>query len=305
MQFIPVMKFRTLIPAFLILILILTACEKNVTVEVPKADEQIVIEGYIETGTNPFVILTRTLPFFGSINTSTSSLLENTITGALVTINNGTVVDTLTQLAGTDYGIYTTTRMVGEIGKNYSLTVSVNGKVLSATTSIPNPVQLDSVWWKADGQRDSLGFAWAHLTDPDTLGNCYRWFARRMNRYTYGENAGKQKDSTFIAPQGSAFEDKFFNNRSFDFNAIRGQFLNSQKDDDQDIERIYFKRGDTIVVKFCSIDRAHFEFWRTEESQVGSNGNQFGSPAPITSNINGGLGIWGGYATTFDTIIAQ
>ena len=87
--------------------------------------------------------------------------------------------------------------------------------------------------------------------------------------------------------------------------AKRGQFLNSQKEDDQNEESIFFKRGDTIVLKFCSIDRSHFEFWRTEETQVGNNGNPFGSPAPITSNIEGGLGIWGGYATTFDTIIAR
>ena len=283
----------------------LIGCEKNVTVEIPKADEQIVVEGYIETGQYPFVILSKTLPFFGSINTSTTSLLANTVTGALITLNDGTTIDTLNQLAGIDYGIYSTVRMRGEVGKTYSLTISVNGKTLKAVTSIPNPVVLDSVWWKVDGQRDSLGFAWAHLTDPDTLGNCYRWFAQRINHYTYGDDIGKIKDSTFIAPQGSVFEDKFFNARSFDINAIRGQFLNSQKEDDQNEERIFFKRGDTIVLKFCSIDRSHFEFWRTEETQVGNNGNPFGSPAPITSNIEGGLGIWGGYATTFDTIVAQ
>ena len=283
----------------------LIGCEKNVTVEIPKADEQIVVEGYIETGQYPFVILSKTLPFFGSINTSTTSLLANTVTGALITLNDGTTIDTLNQLAGIDYGIYSTSRMRGEVGKTYSLTISVNGKTLKAVTSIPNPVVLDSVWWKVDGQRDSLGFAWAHLSDPDTLGNCYRWFAQRINHYTYGDDIGKIKDSTFIAPQGSVFEDKFFNARSFDINAIRGQFLNSQKEDDQNEERIFFKRGDTIVLKFCSIDRSHFEFWRTEETQVGNNGNPFGSPAPITSNIEGGLGIWGGYATTFDTIIAR
>ena len=57
--------------------------------------------------------------------------------------------------------------------------------------------------------------------------------------------------------------------------------------------------------KFSAIDRSHFQFWRSEETQVGNNGNPFGSPAPVTGNINGGLGIWGGYSTTFDTIIAR
>ena len=85
----------------------------------------------------------------------------------------------------------------------------------------------------------------------------------------------------------------------------RGSFDFSTKDDDQNDERFYFKRGDTILVKYCSIDKATFEFVRTEESQVQSNGNPFGSPAPITSNIHGGLGIWAGYAAVYDTIFAR
>jgi len=113
------------------------------------------------------------------------------------------------------------------------------------------------------------------------------------------------KDSIFVTPRGSVLEDKFFNGKSFDFGYNRGSVPNSSKDDDNNDERNFFKRGDTIVVKFCSIDRAHFLFWRTEEMQVGNNGNPFGSPAPITSNIEGGLGIWGGYAVTLDTVIAH
>lgn len=290
---------------FLLLAAVLSSCEKNVTVDIPKAEEMVVVEGYIETGVYPYVILSRTLPFFGTINTSTGSLLENTITGALVTVDDGTFVDTLRQVAGFSVGIYTTSFLRGEVGKTYRLRVEVEGKVITSVTTLPNPVHLDSVWWKVDGQRDSLGFAWAHLTDPDTMGNCYRWFAQRINHFTYGPDIGKIKDSTFIAPQGSANEDKFFNGRSFDINAIRGHFQNSTREEDTGMESIFFKRGDTIVVKFCSIDRAHFEFWRTEENQVASNGNPFGSPAPITSNIVGGLGIWGGYSTTFDTIYAR
>jgi hypothetical protein len=106
-------------------------------------------------------------------------------------------------------------------------------------------------------------------------------------------------------PPGASFEDKFINAKSFDFSYGRGQFRFSDKEDDENDERFYFKRGDTIVVKFCAIDRQTFEFWRTEKTQVGNNGNPFGSPAPITSNIVGGLGIWAGYSFTLDTVIAQ
>jgi len=284
-------------------VILLNSCEKNITVEVPSAETEIVVEGYIEAGQNPYVLLSNSLPFFGTISTNFLDQLESTIQGATVTINNGSVTDTLQQFPG--LGLYFSQNMVGEAGKTYSLKVVSNGKTLTATTYIPFPVHLDSVWFKVDGNRDSLGYAWAHLTDPDTLGNYYRWFAQRINHYTYGDDLGKMKDTIFIAPRGSVFEDKFINARSFDFAYNRGKYPNSDKEDDNNDERGFFKFGDTIVVKFCTIDRSHFEFWRTEETQVGNNGNPFGSPAPVLSNITGGLGIWGGYNATYDTIIAH
>jgi hypothetical protein len=153
-----------------------------------------------------------------------------------------------------------------------------------------------------DGQKDSLGFIWAHLTDPDTIGNCYRWFAQRINHYP-GTN--EMKDPYFIAPIGSTTEDKFFNGKSFDFGYNRGNLPNSDKDDDNNDERFYFKRGDTVVVRFTTIDRANFEFWRNQETQVSNNGNPFSNPQPIKSNINGGLGVWGAYGVSYDTVIAK
>jgi len=281
--------------------MLLASCEKNVTVDIPQSDPKIVVEGYIENGKNPYVILSHTLPFFGTINYE--SVLQNGIRNALVTIDNGTTIDTLRDVL--DTGVYFGLNMVGEMGKHYALRVVTDGHVLTATTFIPPLIPLDSIWFKVDGNRDSLGYVWAHLTDPDTLGNCYRWFARRINRYTYGDLQGEVKYHDFVAPRGSVIEDKFFNGKSFDFGYNRGSIPNSTKDDDNNDERNFFKRGDTIVVRFCTIDRAHFEFWRTEEMQTGNNGNPFGSPAPVTSNIDGGLGIWGGYGAAYDTIIAH
>lgn len=283
-----------------ILLTVLSACEKNVTVDIPKADEQLVVEGYIENGQPALLVLSRTLPFFGSVNVN--NVVQNTVQGARVIVTDGTTIDTLRQLPG--IGVYYST-LLGEVGKTYSLLVEAEGKTVTAVTRIPGQLALDSTWWKVDGERDSLGFVWARMSEPDTLGNCYRWFARRINQYTFGEEIGRTKDSIFIAPLGSVFEDKFINGRTFDFSFPRGSVANSEKEDDLNEERFFFKRGDTIVVKFTTIDRDHFEFWRTAETQIQNNGNPFGSPAPITSNIRGGLGIWGGYAATFDTVIAR
>ena len=223
---------------FLILLFI-TSCEKNVTVEIPKATEEIVVEGVIETDKVAIVFLSHTLPFFGQINTS--DILLNSIVGATVIVEDGSMADTLVQISPL-YGIYIGSKIHGTPDNKYKLTVIAEGKTLYAFTSIPQPVKLDSVWWKPNGNHDSLGYAWAHLSDPDTIGNCYRWYAQRINRYTFGEDIGKIKDSTFIPPPGSVFEDKFINTKSFDLSFPRGKFQFSNKKDDLNIEEFYLTR---------------------------------------------------------------
>ena len=56
--------------------------------------------------------------------------------------------------------------------------------------------------------------------------------------------------------------------------------------------------GDSVLIKWTTIDEAHFDFWNTLEF---SNANQgpFSSYTRLQSNINGGLGIWGGYSVSY------
>ncbi|MFN8165256.1 MAG: DUF4249 family protein [Bacteroidia bacterium] len=127
---------------------------------------------------------------------STNNILSNSVLGATVVVSDGTITDTLQQIPG--YGVYVGTTITGTVGKSYHLTVISNGSTITSEASLPAPVPLDSVWWKVDGNRDSLGFAWAHLTDPDTLGNCYRWVAQRINHYTFGPDSEKLKTQLLL-----------------------------------------------------------------------------------------------------------
>ena len=287
-------------------VMFFNACEKNITVNLPGVEQQLVVEGYIYEQTNAYVFVTKSSPFFSELDSST--LQQYVARGATITISDGFTTDTMVEFELPQYYLhfYYSPTMTGITGRTYTLRVESAGEVVTAVTFLPPAIRLDSTWWKPDGNKDSLGFAWAHLTDPDTLGNYYRWFAKRINHYTYGKNIGEQKDSIFIAPIGSTFEDRFINGKSFDFAYNRGQLANSAKEDDGfSEERGYFKRGDTIVVKWCTYDQANYRFWRDAEQQIQSNGNPFANPSPIFGNIEGGLGIFGGYGVSYDTIIAR
>lgn len=280
----------------LIFIFFFISCEKEIEIEIPFTERKVVIEGYIMQGEKPYVILTRSSPYFATVDSST--LISLIVTDAKVYVSDGMITDTLSLTLDSDifpYLIYKGNTITGEAGKTYHLTIETEGNVFTSSSYLTAAVPLDSLWFKIQPGLDSLGWVWAHLTDPDTIGNSYRWFAKRIG-----------KDDDFIAPIGSVFNDKFINGKSFDFAYNRGRKPNSEAEDDNNEERGYFKRGDVIVVKFTTIDIANFEFWRAAEVEMGNNGNPFAAPNVIPSNINGdAYGIWGAYGTWTDTLLAQ
>ncbi|MFZ1615976.1 MAG: DUF4249 family protein, partial [Flavobacteriales bacterium] len=75
---------------------LLTSCEKDITVDLPKAPEQFVVEGTIEPGKPPFVILTRTQSFFAP--TDINSIANMFVSGATVTVTSNGSTWTLDQI---------------------------------------------------------------------------------------------------------------------------------------------------------------------------------------------------------------
>ena len=99
---------------------------------------------------------------------------------------------------------------------------------------------------------------------------------------------------------GASFGDRLFNGETIEFNFWQGKSLANDNGSDEDYWS--FQEGDTVIVKFGTIDRAVYDFW--ESVDAASNLNPFSSPTPVFSNFdNGGRGVWSGYATTLDTII--
>lgn len=289
------MTFRfPVIILFVLVVSLIISCEKDITVDLPHSQEQLVIEGYIEPGRPAYVLVSKTADYFAPVDSA--SLIKNVVKDATVIVHcvEDNVTDTLFEVDPDVGYLYISLGILGQSGRTYTLRVETkDGKVATAQTKIVAPNPLDSTWFKVQPGKDSLGFVWAHLTDPSGYGNYYRWFAKRIG-----------KDSNYIAPIGSVFEDKFIDGQSFDFAYNRGTVPNSTSVDDTNEEEGFFKAGDVIVVKFCTITKESFRFWRSAETQSSNLGNPFSSPTPIESNIDGAVGIWEGYSPAFDTVIA-
>lgn len=307
---------------------VLAGCEKEITVDLPSTEPRIVVEGTIETGGPPLVVLTRTQGYFaptdpasiaaGFISEASVSVFDGNTTHTLDRICSGMLTPELLEEAAAATGIDVAllananicvwskldNSILGEEGRSYRLEVDTEGRTIRATTTIPHAVTLDSLWFKLAQQRpndDTLGLIWARMTDPDTIGNHYRWLAKRINTGP----GGRPKDNRFVPPFFSVFEDRYFNGLSFDFNFNRGALPFSSAEDDDNEERGFFKSGDTVVVKFASIDLASFRFYNSFQNNVGSQGDVFSTPANVVSNIEGGLGAWSGWGVRSDTVVCR
>ena len=293
----------------------LFSCQKQIEFSLPGVEQTVVVEGKIESGQPPIVFLTTTQGYFDPIDSTTFDNIF--IHDADVSIYDGFTNYPLTEFNFGIASVYTTLDedAYGVDGRDYVLNISYQDKVFTAQTQIPYPVPLDSIWFETSdlsNPLDSLGFIYSEFADPDTSGNCYRWFSKRINSYTYNYEVpynnviGKQKDSIYIAPFGSATDDKFFNGLTFEFAVARGEIGNFEGPDDEGPEEGYFKIGDTVAVKATAITYPTYLWVRSMEDQAFSAGSPFASPGNLPGNIDGGaIGIWAGYGIYYDTVICQ
>jgi hypothetical protein len=209
---------------------------------------------------------------------------EETVAGLL-----GLSVD---QILASPICFYVSDQIIGEVGKTYSLKIINGGKIYEAQSSILQPKQLDSLYWKPENNFPNLGFSWAKLTDSPEKGNAYKWEVK------YASSPG------FSKPFNPFTDDRFYNGLSFEFAYENPMSFNDPNVTDE--QRGYFKLGDTLVVKFSTLGSKEFQFYEKKYNQIYSAGNPFATPVNVPSNVsNGALGIWAAFSPIYDTLICQ
>jgi hypothetical protein len=280
---------------------LLISCEKDIQLAPESQEPKLVVDAQIETGQPPVVILTKSLNYFSTI--SSSQLTGSFVRNAEVILSNGTQTHRLREYNivnnGIVYYFYSNditspaSSFIGENGKQYNLSITVDGQLYTSTTYIPVLTKkMDSLWWKKPPTSVDTNFAivMAKITDPPGLGNYIRYFTQR------GKNA------PFLPGDNSVFDDQVIDGKTYDVSVAAGVDRNrppSSLDSSG-----YFYRGDTVTVKFCNIDQNTYKFWNTWEFAFQAIGNPFSSPVKVTNNIsNNALGSFCGYATQFKTVI--
>ena len=280
----------------ILVMLLNTACSKEIEVDTGEFQHKHVIEGYIENGENPWVVVTNNMQFFSSFNLDFTSmeglktLSEMFVTNAEVIVSDGVIYDTLELVYDTEIFSgkpvwpplrYTTSNLVGEVGKTYTLQVNVDNQMYTSQTTITEPYVLDTLWAVYD--KNEPDYYWLHTMIHDDVNeaNFYNCYSKRLGI-----------DNDFAECFMCLWDDKFFNGQTFEAVLYRGsQSTLLQSNDTIDTLRVYgkFHVDDTVALKVLTMDNNSFNFWISLQGST-----------VVNSNIEGGaLGVWCGYGVSY------
>lgn len=281
----------------LFFLLFLVSCEKDIEIKLDPSQTRLVVDATIENNRPPIVFLSKSFDFFSKIDSS--ALAASLVRNAQVSIGDGTrkvvlTVDSVKSSEGATLFFYTTSgaarNFLGKTNTRYTLDIDVDGIKYQAYTTIPEITRkIDSIWWESVPFAKDSNAARVVLkaTDKPGLGDYIRYFTQ----------VGK---GPLLPGFNSVFDDQIIDGITYTIPIDKGFDKNGLFSD----TATYFKRGDTVTLKLCNIDKQTYDFWRTYEFSFQSIGNPFSSPTRILSNISGGaLGYFGGYGAQYRTTI--
>ena len=271
---------KTIRSSFYILCLLtvtLVACDDDIF---GNSQSQMVVDGWIEDGGFPIVIITQTLPItedFVSVN----NLGDYIVKWAKVTVSDGVDSVVLTGKYDNNYFppyIYTTGRMRGKAGHTYYLTIKENDNIVRSVTTIP--VNAPDVDFKVEmrSSNDSLYQITACLSDSNEQADYYQIFSR------VGVNTS-QYSAAFLGSLSDATLGDYA-----EIPVYRGKALSDSVD-----YTPYYHISDSVSVKIASVDEDSFHFWSDFTNNISLSSNFFLSPSNnIYSNVKGAIGCWYG-----------
>jgi hypothetical protein len=258
--------------SILLLLLLATACEKVIDVDLREVEPQLVIEANITDQPGPyFVRLTRTVNFN----------VENSfppITNAIVTLSDNTGTEEV--LSETSPGSYETNSIVGTPGRTYRLSVISEGQEYVATATMPASVTLDDITIEEGGFiGETENEVVVRFQDVPGVKNYYRFVAWK-------------NDVPFNRPY--VFEDKGYD----------GKNLQYSFEPDEDNENLKIEPQNKITVEMQGVDPNVYLYFLTLAQYTGEGPPT--APANPTTNISGGaLGYFSTHTTSRMSIIVE
>ncbi|MFN4881609.1 MAG: DUF4249 family protein [Bacteroidota bacterium] len=244
------------------MVCLLSACRKEIQLNLPEYEPKMVLEFYLEDNKSLNCLLQESIVF-------TDTALYKLIDNALVVLSYNGIKDTLFNTIYVDakfqkiYNYHNDKIIQLQPDTDYEVYVKDSkGRVLTGKTRLNSMVPIDSLVYNYNS--DNMAAAGLIFNDNGSTKNYYRIVAFQDAPTV---NADDVWDITF--------DDNLFNGDQFSF-----------------YTGYSYEPGDTITGRLYHLTEEHNNFTESVNNAESSNGNPFGQPANIITNLTGGIGIF-------------
>ena len=260
------------------------SCETYIDMEIPNEGRKITVNSIINDQENPVVYLHRSR-FVLDATYEFEPIIQATVTLS----KEGTVVATLheTELLG----VYTTNNYIPEKGFQYTVEVTKAGETASAQTSVPYSVGCEFMdttrvsHLQFDQTIDYLRFN-LKVTDPADQENYYMvTFHQYMYDYPISFYTSEQ-----IVENGN---DGYLNYAVFSDKLING--ISKTLAFDLEINN-FTEEVNPLNIRCNSISKEMYLYYLRLSTYWNAQNSFLAEPVMVYTNINNGLGIFGGYS---------
>lgn len=272
---------KTVCYLFSLLAFCIMACDDgDITID---TSQSLVVEGWIENGEFPVVIVTKTLPVTTEYQ-NMNDLSDYLARWAKVTVSDGEKSVVLTGMYDESYYppyVYTTSYLRGEAGKTYTLTVEYEDKTLTSSTTIPATLPVVDHYQieKCQGTEDLY-----------QIKACFHDNPQEKDYYLFFTKIGLESNHYLASYLGAVNDDMISN--YVEYPVYRGQRYDNTE------YTPYFEAGEVVSVKLAKVDQSTFLFWDQYTKSQSLNSNMFLSTSTsLPNNIKGGMGYWSGFAS--------
>lgn len=291
------------------------ACERVVIIELPAHESRIVANGVLGGGEPVRLYISQSVGVFDS-----RSLEERLLKDAKVTLFEDGVpypavyVDTtLIDSLGNEYNLPTHyySTLVPSEGHDYRLQVTQAGfESATAETSIPEPVAIQAMRFADNVFLDQAGnpqFRFSiEFEDPPGRGDYYH-LTCRLSAYLDTLGGFRLEETLIFGNEANIAE------RAYD----GGLLLSDGGFDGQSVQRDFYgslpgsftngqNRWTALYVELRHVSPEYYEYQADFPAHQSSQSEQQGffrrDPITVFSNVEGGYGIFAGYATFRDTL---
>jgi len=235
--------------------------ERDIDINLPPYNRQLVVECYLEENQPIKLLLTETTSYFDSLKDPSVNNAEVFIqsNGQTFPIPFDPLIDPKFVKY---YNFRSITPLTVEPGQDLSLQIKDNqGRVINGKTKVlPKPV-IDSVKYNVRLPDSSANLV-VWIKDDPSINNYYRLIVNKDSL-----NSSSSLDFEFT--------DNQLNGKTFPVGT-----------------GYRFKVGEKLIIRLINIEQQYYQYLETIEDAENANGNPFAQPGSIISSVEGGFGIF-------------